>query len=322
VTSPWLLTALLLLSVAALGMLIRAVLATLRAARLFDVPLLESQRVEFPTAGPVVLCMEGPRFTPRFRKLRYELRLPEGTAIAGHRILFRTVASGIAKARVTLRTYDLPHAGHYLLDIHGLEPTDVNAPHHRIVFMRPHLARSVALVVGITFVSMLAIASLVFLLLSVMPTAAAIDPGRATGYVQVHGERIELREAFAHLHRNPAGGLPFTPELRVVLADREVAQASLAGLDALPVLELARIGQVRGLLIRLDPDDPGTLLITLLSPPRTAGDPPVTLRHTGPRGEVIRQMQLSPQRVAGDIVCPPATDLQCSAHFSAPVFNE
>jgi hypothetical protein len=32
------------------------------------------------------------------------------------------------------------------------------------------------------------------------------------------GERIELRESFAHLHPNPAGELPFTPELRVVLA--------------------------------------------------------------------------------------------------------
>jgi hypothetical protein len=188
--------------------------------------------------------------------------------------------------------------------------------------MRPHLAPSVALVVGITFVSMLAIASLVFFLLSVMPTAAAIDPGRVTGYVQVDGERIELREAFAHLHRNPAGELPFTPELRVVLADREIRQESLAGLEALPVLELARTGQVRGLLIRLDPDDPGTLLITLLAPPPTLGDPLITRRHTGQRGEVIRQLQLSRQRVAGDIVCPPAPDLQCSAHFSAPVFNE
>ena len=320
--SPWLLSALFLLSVAALCMLIRAVLATLRAARLCDVPLLANQQVEFPTAGRVVLCMEGPRFTPRFRKLTYELRLPDGTAIAGHRILFRTVTSGISKTRVTLRTYDLPHAGRYRLDIHSLEPTDVNAPQHRIVFMRPHLARSVALVVGITFVSMLAIASLVFFLLSVMPTAAAIDPGRVTGYVQVDGERIELREAFAHLHRNPAGELPFTPELRVVLADREIRQESLAGLEALPVLELARTGQVRGLLIRLDPDDPGTLLITLLAPPPTLGDPLITRRHTGQRGEVIRQLQLSRQRIAGDIVCPPAPDLQCSAHFSAPVFNE
>jgi len=322
VPSPWLLSALFLLSVAALGMLIRAVLATLRAARLCDVPLLVSQPVEFPTAGRVVLCIEGPRFTPRFRKLSYELQRPDGTTIAGHRILFRTVTSGLAKARLTLRTYYLPDAGHYRLDIRGLEPTDVNSPQHKIVFMRPHLARSIALVVGITFVSMLAIASLVFFLLSVLPIAAAIDPGRVTGYVQVDGEHIELREAFAHLHSNPAGRLPFTPELRLVLADREIPQQSLAGLEALPVLELARTGQVRGLLIRLDPDDPGNLFITLLAPPRTAGDPLVTRRHTGPRSEVIRQLQLSPQRVAAEIVCPPAPDLQCSAHFSAPVFND
>ena len=169
---PWLLAALFALSVAALVLLVRAVLRMLRAARLFDVPLLERQDVEFPAAGRVVLCIEGPRFTTRFRRLACELRLPGGVPVAGRRVLFRTVTSGVSKARVTLRTYDIPFAGRYELGIPGLAPQDAGAPDHRIVFMRPHLARGLLLTVGITLASSVAIASLVFFLLVVTGVVA------------------------------------------------------------------------------------------------------------------------------------------------------
>lgn len=252
--SPWLLAPLFAACLVALGLLVRAMLRTLLQARLCDLPLREQQEVEFPAGGRVVLCMQGPRFTPRFRRLRYELLLPGGAEVPGRPVLFRLVTSGLSQARVTLRTFELPFPGRYRLRVRGLEPDDVDSPRHRIVFMRPHLFRNVLLIVATTLVSMLAIASLVFFLLAVVPSASAIDPGRAWGYVEIAGERIELREAFAQLHRDPGGRLSFAPELRIVLADREVPQASLAGLEALPVLGLARAGEVRGLLIRLDPN--------------------------------------------------------------------
>jgi hypothetical protein len=319
---PWLLAGLFVLALAALVALIRAVLRTLRTARLCSVPLRVHQDIEFPAAGRALLCMEGPRFTPRFRKLRFDLRLPGGPALAGQRILFRTVTSGIAKARVSLRSFDLPYSGRYQLDIHGLAPADIDTPQHSVVFMRPHFARSLLLIVGIVCASGLAIASLVFLLMLAIPTAAAIDPGRADGYVRLDGTRVELHEAFAHLHPNRDGHLPFTPELRIVLADREVPQASLAGLDPLPVLELARSGQVRGLLLRLDPDDPGTLTVTLLFPTGARDGTLVTRRYSSAGNGLIRALRLAPQRVGGDLACPGAPDLECEAHFSAPVFNE
>ena len=159
-------------------------------------------------------------------------------------------------------------------------------------------------------------------MLTVIPTAAAIDPGRATGYVEIEGERIELREAFAHLHHNADGRLSFTPELRIVLADREVPQSSLAGLEALPVLELARTGQVRGLLIRLDPDEPGTVQVTLLVRPQAADGSLVTLRYGSPEAGVVRQLKLSKTRVGGSVACPATPELKCAVQFSAPVFNE
>jgi hypothetical protein len=162
----------------------------------------------------------------------------------------------------------------------------------------------------------------VFFLLAVVPTATAIDPGRASGYVSTDGERIELREAFAHLHRNADGRLPFTPELRILLADREVPQSSLAGLEALPVLELARTGQVRGLLIRLDPDEPGAVQVTLLVAPQATDGPLVPVRYSSRDAPVVRQLKLSPTRVGGTVACPAAWEVKCSVQVSAPVFNE
>jgi len=319
--SPWLFAALLLLSLAALAALIRAVLRTLRGARLCDVALDDRQEVAFDSAGPVILCMEGPRFTPRFRRLVYELRLPGGAPVAGRPVLFRTVTSGVAKARVTLRRFDLPYAGRYQLDVHGLEPADVGAEGHRIVFMRPHTARSVALVVGITLAAAIAVASLVLFLLGVIAPAAAIDPGRAEGWIELDGERVELREAYAHLHPNREGRLPYTPELRIVLTDREIPQESLRGLDELPVLGLAAAGRVRGLLLRLDPDEPGTLSITPLAPASGGHESPGTRRYTGTGENVVRRLRLAPTRVGGEITCPPGGP-RCELRFSAPVFNE
>jgi hypothetical protein len=319
--SPWILAALFVLSLAALAVLVRAVLRTLSGARLCDLPLRERQEAAFDAAGPVILCMEGPRFTPRFRRLVYELRLPGGAPVAGRPVLFRTVTSGIARARVTLRRFDLPYAGRYQLAVHGLEPADVGAAGHRIVFMRPHTARSVALVVGITLASALAVASLVLFLLAVIPSAAAIDPGRAEGWVELDGERVELPEAYAHLHPNREGRLPYTPELRIALADREIPQESLRGLDELPVLGLAAAGRVRGLLLRLDPDEPGTLSITLLAPASGGHESPGTRHYTGTAEAVVRRLRLAPTRVGGEITCPPGGP-RCELRFSAPVFNE
>jgi hypothetical protein len=112
--------------------------------------------------------------------------------------------------------------------------------------MRPQRARTACAAVGLALVSRPVIAGLGFVLLAMTPTAVAIDPGRAQGYFAVNGERIELSEAFAHLHSDREGRLPFTPELRIVLADRPVPQRSLAGLESLGVLDLARAGKVRG----------------------------------------------------------------------------
>jgi hypothetical protein len=187
--------------------------------------------------------------------------------------------------------------------------------------MRPHTARSMLLAVGITLAAGLAVASLVFLLLSFVPHAAAIDPGRCEGWVELDGARVELHEAYAHLHPNHEGRLPFTPELRLVLADRQIPQEALRGPEAAGVIELATQGRVRGLLIRLDPDDPGTLLITPLVPSHQGRNLPTSLRYAATGDRVVRSLRLAPTRAGGEIACPPGAP-PCAAKFSAPVFNE
>lgn len=319
---PWLLGASFLLGLALLGALVRAAIRTVRAARICAAPLRERQLVEFPVGGRVLLCIEGPRFTPQFRHLRYELSQPGGAAVPGRPVVLRAVASGRSGARMTLRSYTLPFGGRYQLDIQGLRPTDIDAPGHLVVFTRPHLHRVVLLVVGMVIAAGVAITSLVFLLLALVPAAGAIDPGRVSGFVQSGARRIALNEAYAQLHRHPAAEPRHRPELRILLADREVPQASLAGDDPLPLLELAHDGALRGVLLRLDPDDPDTLTLTLLLPSESSDAAILALGSPGRQARILRDLRLGPQRVSGSIECPREGDLQCSARFSAPVFND
>jgi hypothetical protein len=316
---PWLLALLFVLALATLAAIIRAVVRSLRNSRLCAVPLRSQQEIEFQAGGKVVLCLEGPRFTPQFRKLTFELRPLGGDVLHGHRILFRTISSGLSRARITLRRFELPAAGRYRLSLHGLDPRYDDAPGHAIVFMRPHLVQTLLTAIGITLASALAIVSLVFFLLAVIPGAAAIDPGRVAGYVSMGTTRIELHEVFAHLHQ---GRDDRAPQLRLLLADRPVPQESLAGPDVQGVLARARTGELRGLLLELNPDDPGTVTLTLLTPPQPANGPFTTRHYRQGAEPVLRNLSVAPQRVGGDLLCPPSPDLDCAAHFSAPLFTD
>jgi len=91
------------------------------------------------------------------------------------------------------------------------------------------------------------------LLLWPLLPAHAIDPGRAKGFLQAGAERVPIVEALAHFHDNAEGLLDRPRELRILLADREVPQEALAGIDFPMVGEMARDGRLRGLLIRVDP---------------------------------------------------------------------
>ncbi len=152
---------------------IRGVVLTVRKAHLFKVPVAEKQEIVFAEAGPVVLSIEGPRFSGRFAHIAFELRGINGDPVGGHRTLFHARTSGISTARMEVLTYDIPRPGSYVLNMSGSGVPQAGDPTDAVVFMKPHLGRSMAYVIGIVLASGVFIASLILFLLSLYEPNAA-----------------------------------------------------------------------------------------------------------------------------------------------------
>jgi hypothetical protein len=158
---------------------------------------------------------------------------------------------------------------------------------------------------------------------------SAIDPGVARGSLRVNEKTITLRHAYAHLHDNAEGLLDKTERFRVLFTDREVPGNALDGIAFLPVMELARQGQVQGLLFEMDPDDPNNVVMTLLLPPSKGR---FLIRQTiNVDGEdLFKEWSLKDRRVVGAIERsgerePGLADfpaIKYSVNFDAPIFDE
>jgi len=166
----------------------------------------------------------------------------------------------------------------------------------------------------------------------VMPVhvALAIDAGTAKGSLQAGGKEVPLKYSFAYQLDNAEGLLDRPKELRIVLADREIPQDALAGIAFPPVMQMAREGKVRGLLLRFDPADRKQVDVTLLAAP---SDPRMSLMTQTIRDssrEAFRKFSMGNNRVSGDIerrdarrdgsADMPTVDF--AIQFSAPLFNE
>lgn len=159
---------------------------------------------------------------------------------------------------------------------------------------------------------------------------SGIDAGVAKGSLRVNEKTITLRHAYAHLHDNAEGLLEKTERLRVLFTDREVPPNTLDGIAFLPVMELARQGQVRGLLFEMAPDDPNNVVVTLLFPP--SGQGRFLIRQSINIGgdDLFKEWSLKDQRVTGAIERsgerePGLSDfpaINYSVNFDAPIFNE
>ena len=161
----WIGIPVILIALAALVYLIWGVVATVKKAHLFKVPLAERQEVQFAAAEPVVLSIEGPRLTTRLRHVGFQLSGVDGDSIEGRRTLFRARTSGISTARIELMEYYIPSPGRYVLRMTGLGAAQEGDARHAVVFMRPHLMQALVYVVGIVLMSGVFIVSLVFFLL-------------------------------------------------------------------------------------------------------------------------------------------------------------
>jgi hypothetical protein len=169
----WIGVPVMLVAVTALVFLILGVIATVKKAHLFKVPLSERQEVEFLEAERVVLSVEGPRFSTRFARVNFELKGINGDPVRGQRALFRARTSGMSTARMELLKFDIPRAGKYILTTTGAGAAREDDARHTVVFMRPHLTQALAYVVGIVLASGTFIVSLVFFLLRLRETGPA-----------------------------------------------------------------------------------------------------------------------------------------------------
>jgi hypothetical protein len=152
---------------------ITGVVRTGRHARLLSVPLVDRQEIEFIEAGRMVLCMEGPILSRRFSKLEYELTGPDGVSAKSRPVLFRASTTGLTKAKMELRVYEVTHPGRHIFQIRGLEGEKPSDAEHRMVFTRPNLARSMAYVIGIVFASIFTIGNIVLFFMRLVDVSGA-----------------------------------------------------------------------------------------------------------------------------------------------------
>jgi hypothetical protein len=136
------------------------VVRVIRQSQILSVPVVEEQEIEFPHAGEVILCEQGPHLSTRFAHLDYELT-KDGVSVPGRRTLGHSKTSTLSWVRVNIKTYRLPTPGRYVLRITGLEPSASDDTRHSVVFMQPTLAKSLPFILGIVFGSLLFVGSIV-----------------------------------------------------------------------------------------------------------------------------------------------------------------
>ncbi len=156
----WISVPLFVISAALLALFILNVIRVVRQAHLLSVALVEQQEIEFAKEGRVVLCTQGPLLSLRFANLDYELT-GDGIPVEGRTTWFHSRTSGLSWVRMEVKSYRIPRPGRYILRIKGLDPGGAVDSDHQIVFMRPHLARSIGYVIGIVLAGLLFIGSIV-----------------------------------------------------------------------------------------------------------------------------------------------------------------
>jgi len=163
----WISVPLFIVSAALLAYFILHVIRVVKQAHLLSVPLLELQEIEFGEGGRVVLCIQGPPLSSRFANLDYELTW-DGIPIQGRQTWLPGRTSGFSWVRLEVKSYQIPMPGRYVLRIKGLEPGSGADSEHRIVFTRPHLARTIRSVIGIVLAASLSIGSIVLFFLRLL----------------------------------------------------------------------------------------------------------------------------------------------------------
>jgi hypothetical protein len=176
-----------------------------------------------------------------------------------------------------------------------------------------------------------ALATLVLLIgLAIYSNSSAIDPGSATGTLNVDGDAVALKYAYAHLHDNAEGWLDTNKEMRIVVSDREIPQETIGGLNPFFSLSaMVREGSVRGVFIRFDPDKPKSVMVTVLYPPKEQGSALANRMISNDSESPLENLRISELRVSAAMKQATDGDKELgwpsesySFKFSAPLFKE
>jgi hypothetical protein len=157
--------------------------------------------------------------------------------------------------------------------------------------------------------------------------AAEAPPGMGT--LHVNGKPIQLVAGFALLHDNAEGLLDYPTELRILLVDRKVDEKTLQGIGYLEIARMAEQGKVQGVMISMDPNDPGTMRLGYLYPPK----PEKTLtrkKFNTPGEKVFEELVISDKRVKGkladrdnpDELAPEDDRFDVAVSFDLPLLHE
>jgi hypothetical protein len=144
-------------------------------------------------------------------------------------------------------------------------------------------------------------AAILTALLASAGPAMAVDAGKADGSLSAGKAGVEFRTAYATQYFNDEG-LADGPELRILLADRKVDLDLLAGPTGDAIERIARKGELRGILLRLDPTQLANAPVrgTLLMQPPSPSDSLMHFTITGDSGG-FDALQVSKDRVQGKV---------------------
>lgn len=133
------------------------------------------------------------------------------------------------------------------------------------------------------------------------PVCLAQAPSPAT--LSLEGKTIALPHACAALRDNAEGLLDSSQELRILLTEQAVAVNAIQGL--MPAFDLgpqAATGAIRGVLLRLDPANPTSVVATLLAPPKQPGASLVNQTLSSSPDGPFKRFTYAKDRVSGELV--------------------
>ena len=171
------------------------------------------------------------------------------------------------------------------------------------------------------------LASIALLCFAAVRPALAADVAKTAGTLTTPQGTVAISEAYAVEYLDEEG-LGTGPELRILLADRRVDRELLSGPQLTGLERAARKGELRGILLTLDPKlrNAAPVKGTLLTAPAVPHD---TLTHftvTGEGGGFSR-LEISGNRVVGAAQfrsnsAPPAQPYGYEVAFRAPLSKD